>query len=237
MYNATMPQTILIVERDRDLSRSIDHILTEEGYVVTTTDEHGKAVTLAKKIKPDLIVLDDNLPNMSTQDLCKDVKDLDPQTHVVMLARQADEWAANAETAKNELSACADDYIPKPFVMDDLLAHVKAILASSLEIPDEIRVANLVIKPKTFEVKRRGKAIHLTQTEFQLLLYLARNKDQVLTREMILNHVWSYTPDIESRVVDVYIGYLRKKLTSGDAHTLIHSVRGYGYVLRDATEE
>ncbi|HZZ98309.1 MAG TPA: response regulator transcription factor [Candidatus Saccharimonadia bacterium] len=226
-----MLQTILIVEDDHDLLRSLDHILTEEGYVVTTASEGSKALSITKKIKPDLVMLDVGLPDISGESVCKDIKSFDPQTPVILLTGND-----KSEDVVRGLNLGADDYITKPFQPDELLARIKATLRVMREPTSVVKIGDLEINPQTFDVKRKGKTIPLTQTEFQLLMYLARNKGQVLTREMILNHVWSYAPDIESRVVDVYIGYLRRKLESGASQKYIHSVRGFGYVLKDPTE-
>ena len=125
----------------------------------------------------------------------------------------------------------ADDYITKPFVADILVARIKARLRE-----DEgtvLRIGDLELNTQTVEVKRGGKNISLSQHEFKLLQYLLSNKERVLTREMILNRVWEYSLDVDTRVVDVYIGYLRKKIDHGFNNQLIHSVRGFGYVIRE----
>ncbi len=127
----------------------------------------------------------------------------------------------------------ADDYITKPFVAEELLARMKARLRNQGTDETKLTVGNLELDTKTLEVKRGEEAIQLTPKEFKLLEYLMRNTGRILTREMILNRIWLYSPDIETRVVDVYMGYLRKKIDNSNSHKLIHSVRGFGYMIKE----
>jgi two-component system OmpR family response regulator len=131
------------------------------------------------------------------------------------------------------LSAGADDYITKPFVADELLARIKTRLRNIQGESKTIKVGDLELDTQTIEVKRAGKLITLTPQEFKLLEYLMNNKGIVLTRDMILNRIWLYSPDVESRVVDVYMGYLRKKIDGNSKHPLLHSIRGFGYTIKD----
>jgi DNA-binding response OmpR family regulator len=128
----------------------------------------------------------------------------------------------------------ADDYVTKPFVADELLARITARLRNQSSVKDnKLVVGDLVLDNKTFEVQRGETSIQLTPQEFKLLEYLMNNKGRILTREMILNRVWLYSPDIETRVVDVYMGYLRKKIDQDFDKKLLHSVRGFGYMIKD----
>lgn len=131
------------------------------------------------------------------------------------------------------LNVGADDYIPKPFSGDILIARINARLRNQKNGQKQITIGDLHLDANKHEVKRGNQKIELTQKEFELLEYLMSHKGQVLSRDMILNRVWEYTFDIESRVVDVYIGYLRKKVDEGYNTKMIESVRGIGYILRD----
>jgi len=126
----------------------------------------------------------------------------------------------------------ADDYITKPFTAEELLARIRARLRQRGQNNHKLEIADLELDTKSLEVKRGSKLIKLTPQEFKLLEYLMSNQNQVLTREMILNRIWPSAPDVETRVVDVYIGYLRKKIDTGFENNLIHSVRGFGYVIK-----
>ena len=127
----------------------------------------------------------------------------------------------------------ADDYITKPFVADELLARIKTKLRQDKLSDTTLKVGDLELDKQALEVRRGGKTIQLTPQEFKLLEYLMRNSGRLLTREMILNRVWFYSQDIETRVVDVYMGYLRKKIDNGSQKKLLHSVRCFGYMIKD----
>src|SRR5690606_4404143 len=131
------------------------------------------------------------------------------------------------------LSLGADDYLAKPFEGQELLARVKARLRNRGVDGKSLQVADLVLNTETMQVHRGEREIQLTPQEFRLLEYLMLNANRVLSRDMILSRIWQTTPDIETRVVDVYIGYLRKKIDKGEGAKLIQSVRGFGYSLRD----
>lgn len=125
----------------------------------------------------------------------------------------------------------ADDYVTKPYNFEELLARIRARLKNTSS-DSLLKVADLELDAQTFEVRRAGKKIELTPKEFKLLEYLMANSGHVLSRDMILSRVWLYSPDIESRAVDVYIGYLRDKIDKQSAKKLIKSVRGFGYMLK-----
>ncbi len=131
------------------------------------------------------------------------------------------------------LNLGADDYITKPFVADEFLARLNARLRKQGATDTILKIADLELNNKTLEVIRSGKRIQLTPQEFKLLQYLMTNKGRILTREMILNRIWLYSSEVETRVVDVYMGYLRKKIDSDFPKKLLHSVRGFGYVIRE----
>ena len=223
--------TIVVVEDDTDLSRYLEELLTAQRYVVHPVQQGVRALNLIEQVNPNLVLLDLTLPDIAGESVCTEIKKLNPQLPVIMLtAKDQDEEIVNG------LNLGADDYITKPFRSEELLARIHARLR---ETPKDviIRIADLEINTDTFEVKREGKLIPLTRTEYTLLHYLALNQGKVLTREMVLSNVWSYTPDVESRVVDVYVGYLRRKIDKNYPLKLIVSVRGFGYMLRPPKEK
>jgi len=223
-----MINAILVVEDDKGLQQYLKELLVENGYSVQAASDGVGALNILKKTEPDLVILDLGLPNMSGEAVCMEIRKKYPELPVVIL------------TAKDSVSDIvaglnlgADDYMTKPFVADELLARIKARLRSKDDSETKLKVADLVLDNKTLEVKRGEKLVKLTPQEFKLLQYLMHNKGRVLTREMILNRIWLSSPDIETRVVDVYMGYLRKKIDADMEKKLIQSVRGFGYTIKD----
>lgn len=222
-----MNTTILIVEDDQGIRKYLSEILTDERFHVYTAENGTAALAILEKIKPDLVLLDLKLPDISGESICQSIKKYDPEIVVIML------------TAKDRVpdivqgfTMGADDYVKKPFTPEELLARIKARLKSK-NPTSVLKVADLVVDTKSFEVKRANKKIALTAQEYKLLTYLMTNKNQLLSREMILSRIWDHSEDVETRVVDVYIGYLRRKIDFPFRKKLIHSVRGFGYILRD----
>ncbi len=220
--------TILVVEDDDDLRSYLQQLLSEERYSVLTAASGSKAKKLVESAIPNLIILDLQLPDISGESLCNQIKADYPEIPVIILTAKSDP----SDIAMN-LQRGADDYITKPFSTEELLARIGARLRKNQENTRFYSVKDITLNSETIEVKKGDRLIPLTQTEFQLLQYLLSNKNRVLTRDMILSHVWSYTPEVETRVVDVYIGYLRKKLGKIDNKDVIESVRGFGYVIRE----
>lgn len=223
-----MYKSALVVEDEEAISEYIRELLQENGFVVATTTKGSQALKLMEKSKADLVLLDLKLPDISGEAVCKEIKKIYPDTTVIMLTAKD----SPADVSEG-FSAGADDYIKKPFSDEELLARIKTRLKDPNHDQGVIDLGELVVDRKNFNVKRGSKNIKLTPQEFKLLEYLIENKNQVLTRDMILNRVWLYSPDIESRVVDVYIGYLRKKIDSGFKKKYIHSLRGFGYTLKE----
>ncbi len=224
-----MAKTILIVEDDQGLQKFLRELLLENGFSVQVAGDGAEAMNSISKLAPDLVVLDLGLPNMSGETVCLEVKKRYPEIPVLILTARDKTTDIVAG-----LNMGADDYMTKPFVADEFLARIRARLRGLGDDDKKLTVADLELDPKTLQVRRKGKEISLTPQEFKLLQYLMNNKGRVLTREMILNRVWLYSPDVESRVVDIYIGYLRKKIDQGHAKKLIHSVRGFGYMIKDS---
>lgn len=221
-----MVYKVLVVEDEQGIQEYLKEFLLDNAYSVETASDGISALNLLKKNVPDLVILDLGLPNMGGEAVCSEIKKKYPDLPVIILT------AKDAPTdVVHGLNLGADDYITKPFVAEILLARVKARLRHGAT--DNLAVADLELNNKTMEVKRAGKLLPLSPQEFKLLEYLATNKGRVLTREMILNRVWLYSYDVDTRVVDVYIGYLRKKVDKGYKKKLIHSVRGFGYIMKD----
>lgn len=220
--------TILVVEDDNGLQKYLKDLLSENGYLVQIAPDGVTALESIKKSTPDLVVLDLGLPNVSGETVCLEIRKKYPDVPIIILtARDA------VSDIVHGLDLGADDYMTKPFVADEFLARIKTRLRKTAGESTRLTVGDLELDDKTLEVKRGGKPIQLTPKEFQLLQYLMSNKGRVLTREMILNRIWLYSPDIETRVVDVYMGYLRKKIDGNYDKKLINSVRGFGYTIKD----
>lgn len=223
-----MAKTILVVEDDKGLQKYLKELFLDNGYYVQVAEDGASALNFVQKLPPDLIILDLGLPNMSGEAVCMEIRKKYPDIRVVILTAKD-----GISDVVQGLDLGADDYMTKPFVADELLARIKARLRYRDGSDTKIKVGNLELDNKTFEVRRDEKLIQLTPQEFKLLQYLMNNKGRILTREMILNRVWLYSPEIETRVVDVYMGYLRKKIDQTYPKKLLHSVRGFGYMIKE----
>ncbi len=223
-----MNQTVLVVEDNQDLREYLTMVLTDQGYTTLSADDGTSALKTFEKINPDLVILDLGLPTISGETVCKEIKKMSPHTQVLVLT--ARDTIADVTAT---LNLGADDYMAKPFEVDELLARVKARLRGVSPGERVLRVHDLTVDTEKVEVTRGTRTIRLTPLEFKLLEYLVANKGRVLTRDMILSRVWSSSPDIETRVVDVYMGYLRKKIDKGFKEPILHSIRGFGYMVKD----
>jgi DNA-binding response OmpR family regulator len=223
-----MVKRILVVEDEVDIRDFLKELLVDEGYNVQTAEDGIEALNAVKKNEPDLVVLDLGLPKMSGESVCLELRKKYPRLPIIILTGRD----TTPDIIKG-LQLGADDYVTKPFIADELLARVKARLRVFNHDDEKMTVADLELDPRSFEVKRGETTIALTPQEFKLLHYLMINKGHVLTRDMILNRIWPNSPDVETRVVDVYVGYLRKKIDAEFKKKLIHSVRGFGYTVRD----
>ena len=223
-----MAKTLLVVEDDLGLQKYLKELLLDNGYSVQTVPDGVQALNAIQKLPPDLVLLDLALPNMSGEAVCMEIRKKYPDLRVIILT--AKDGVADII---HGLDLGADDYMTKPFLADELLARVKARLRYQDGSDTTLRVADLELDGKNFEVRRDSKVLQLTPQEFKLLQYLMTNKGRILTRDMILNRVWLFNPSIETRVVDVYMGYLRKKVDNGSSKKLLHSVRGFGYMIKE----
>lgn len=217
---------LLLVEDDQRIVSFIERGLAAEGHVLDIAGTGAGGIAMARKHAYPLMVLDRMLPDMDGIEVCRQLRLERIGTRVLML------------TAKGALDdkivglrAGADDYLGKPFSFDELVARIEALLRRSelLRHDPELRVGDLVLDPATRRVARGARNIELTPKEYALLRYLMENPGIVLSRSQILSNNWNYGFDPGTKVVDVYIRYLRKKVDEGESTQLIHTVRGAGY--------
>jgi heavy metal response regulator len=219
---------LLIIEDEKKVARFIKKGLEEEGYAVDLAFDGEEGLAMVLDQVHDLIILDIALPKIDGLQVLKKMRERNIRTPVLLLTVRA-----TIEDKVLGLDSGADDYLTKPFVFQELLARIRALLRRKPEAgPPLLRVDNLVLDPARHLVTRGGEKIDLTSKEFALLEYLMRNAGRVLTRAMISEHVWDYDFDTETNVIDVYVNYLRRKIDSGGEKKLIHTVRGSGYVLK-----
>jgi two-component system, OmpR family, response regulator MprA len=222
---------ILVVDDERAVRESLRRALELEGYEVQLAEDGAEAIEQlgAGNGQPDAVVLDVLMPGIDGIEVCRYLRRTGNATPVLMLTARdgvGDRVAG--------LDAGADDYLVKPFALEELLARVRALLRRASPGPDEVlRFADVELSPSRREVTRAGDPIELTRTEFNLLELFLRNPRQVLTRSVIFERVWGYDFGFASNSLDVYIGYLRRKTEAGGKRRLIHTVRGVGYALRD----
>ncbi len=223
-----MKERILIIEDDEGILRVLRRALTYEGYQVETALDGESGLAQAHDWRPDLIILDLMLPGMDGLEVTQRLR-TEGNNPILMLT---------AKDTLNDrvqgLDAGADDYMTKPFELDELLARVRALLRrTQLERAPILTFNDLTLDTSTRMATRRGRSIALTAKEYDLLELFMRHPRQVMTREMIFDRVWGYDFGGESNVLDVYIRYLRQKLENEGETRLIHTVRGVGYVLRE----
>jgi DNA-binding response OmpR family regulator len=220
---------ILVVEDERKVASFIRQGLAEEGHTVEVAAEGAAALELILEGPPhDLIVLDLMLPQVDGFSILKAARQRRITTPVLVLtARDSVAYKVRG------LDLGADDYLTKPFAFEEFLARVRALLRRGAGATGPVlRVADLTLDPATREVRRGARRIGLTAREYALLEYFLRNPGRVLTRPMLAEHVWGLDFDPESNIVDVYVGYLRRKIDDPGEPRLLHTVRGAGYVLR-----
>jgi len=218
---------ILLVEDEVKLARAMRRGLEREGYAVDVVADGDEAVYRATETDYDAMVLDVMLPGMDGFEVCRTLRERGRWAPVLMLtARDA------VEDRIRGLDVGADDYLVKPFAFGELLARIRALIRrGARERPAVLEVDDVVLDPATHRVARAGREVSLSTREFALLEYLMRHAGRVVTRREILEHVWDYDYDGLSNVVDVYVGYLRKKLERPFDRPLIRTVRRVGYAL------
>ena len=220
---------LLLVEDDPKLARSIQQGLSIESLAVDVVGTGEDGVERARATVYDLIILDIMLPRLDGFAVCEALRSAGLDVPILMLSARG-----VVEDRVKGLQAGADDYLPKPFSFAELTARVHALLRrqkpSALRL---LKIADLTLDPVTHIVKRGDQRLDLSAKEFALLEYLMRNAGQVLTRAMIAEHVWNFSWDRLTNVIDVYINHLRRKIETPGGTRLIHAVRGVGYVLRE----
>ncbi|NNC91225.1 MAG: response regulator transcription factor [Acidimicrobiia bacterium] len=221
---------VLVVDDDAAVRNSLDRALRLNGYEVDLAVDGVDALNQVSSTPPDAIVLDVLMPNMDGLEVCRRMRSFGDQTPILMLTAQDGVTERVAG-----LDAGADDYLPKPFALEELLARLRALLrraAGEVETGDKLQFEDIVMDLTTFEVSRGERTIDLTRTEFSLLELFMRNPRQVLTRDVINERVWGYDFPTTSNSLEVYVGYLRRKLEEAGEPRLIQTMRGFGYALR-----
>ncbi|MGZ4561889.1 MAG: response regulator transcription factor [Mycobacteriaceae bacterium] len=223
---------ILVVDDDRAVRESLRRSLAFNGYTVDMASDGVQALEQIAAQKPDAIVLDVMMPRIDGLEVCRRLRSTGVDLPILVLTARD-----TVSERVSGLDAGADDYLPKPFALEELLARLRALLRRS--VPAEgaasemLTFADLTMDPVTMEVKRGERPINLTRTEYSLLELLLTNARRVLSRSRILEDVWGYDFPTSGNALEVYVGYLRRKTEAEGEPRLIHTVRGVGYVMRD----
>jgi two-component system response regulator MprA len=223
-----MKERILIIEDDDQILKILRRSLVYEGYQVDTAVDGEGGLNMLRDNKPALVILDWMLPGMDGLEVCRRVRELGNQPVLMLTAKDT------LEDRVQGLDAGADDYLVKPFELDELLARIRALLRrTQVERAPVLTFGDLALDTSTRLATRKNRVIMLTAKEYDLLEMFMRHPRQVLTREIIFDRVWGYDFGGESNVLDVYIRYLRQKLEGDGEVRLIHTVRSVGYVMRE----
>ncbi len=220
---------LLIVEDEYKIAASLKKGLEQEKFVVDISHDGEDGYNLASTEDYDVLILDVMLPKMDGFEICRKLREAKKFTPILMLTAKG-----MLEDKIAGFDAGADDYLPKPFAFEELLARVRALSRRPKDVlNDNLSLNDLSLNTKTFEVKRDQRTIQLSQKEFALLEYMIRHPNQILSKDQIIQHVWDYDADVLPNTVEVYIGYLRQKIDKSfiNQAPLIHTIRGFGYKL------
>jgi two-component system, OmpR family, response regulator len=226
------PINVLVVDDEAVLAEMVSMALRYEGWNIATAGDGSSAIASARAQRPDVVVLDVMLPDMSGLEVLHKLREDNPQLPVLLLtAKDA------VEDRIAGLTAGGDDYVTKPFSIEEVVLRLRALLrrtgVTTVDSGAQLVVGDLVLDEDSHEVTRAGEPISLTSTEFELLRFMMRNAKRVLSKAQILDRVWSYDFGGRSNIVELYISYLRKKIDNG-REPMIHTLRGAGYVLKPA---
>lgn len=226
------PVTVLVVDDEPVLAEMVSMALRYEGWNITTAGDVSSAIAAARRQRPDVVVLDVMLPDMSGLDVLHKLRSENPGLPVLLLtAKDA------VEDRIAGLTAGGDDYVTKPFSIEEVVLRLRALLrrtgVTTVDSGAQLVVGDLVLDEDSHEVMRAGEPVSLTSTEFELLRFMMHNSKRVLSKAQILDRVWSYDFGGRSNIVELYISYLRKKIDNG-REPMIHTLRGAGYVLKPA---
>jgi two-component system response regulator MprA len=220
---------VLVVDDEPAVRESLERALAAEGYGVLLATDGEEALAAIERDRPDLVLLDVLMPALDGLEACRRLRATGNRVPVLMLTARdgvGDRVAG--------LDAGADDYLVKPFALDELFARIRALLRRAAPAGDgPLRFADLELDPATHQARRGERELELTLTEFSLLELFLRNPRQVLTRSLVYERVWGWDFGPSSNSLDVYVGYLRRKLEAGGEPRVLQTVRGVGYVLRD----
>jgi len=221
---------ILVVEDERRLAQVVRKVLEEEGHTVDVAHDGEEGLAMAMDGSHDVVLLDVLLPGIDGFEVCRSLRANRVDTPVLLLTA-----LDGIEDRVRGLDAGADDYLPKPFAFQELLARLRALGRRRVQArdPDQLQTADLMLDLRRRRAVRDGRTIDLSPKEFALLEFLMRNQGRVVTRTQILDHVWGYDYSPDSNLVDVYVTYLRRKIDRGHGQKLIRTVRGAGYAVGD----
>jgi heavy metal response regulator len=228
-HHFSLDMRILVVEDEKKVARFVQQGLEEEHYTVDVAHDGEAGLRMAESENYDLLILDIMLPKKSGLDLIKEFRARSRTAPALMLTAKG-----SIEDKVAGLDSGADDYLTKPFAFAELLARVRSLLRrGSKEKSTVLMIADLELDTVTHKAKRAGRTIELTAKEYSLLEYFLRNKERVLSRTIISEHIWDYNFDTGTNIIDVYVNHLRNKVEAEGEKRLIHTVRGVGYVMKE----
>jgi two-component system OmpR family response regulator len=224
---------VLVVDDEPNLAEVLSSVLRHEGWEVQSAGTGSSAVRIGREFRPDAVVLDMMLPDFNGLEVMRRLREENPRVAVLFLTARD-----SVEDRVAGITAGGDDYVTKPFSLEEVLARLRGMLRragmNQNKTNSQLAIADLSMDEEAREVRRGGELVDLTATEFELLRFLMRNPRRVLSKSQILDRVWNYDFGGQAHVVELYISYLRKKVDAG-REPLIHTVRGVGYVLKTAT--